>query len=31
MKQPTQSGSLEQRMTLIKKNICEGFFVFLMC
>ena len=30
MKQPTQSGILEQRMMLVKINSCEGFTVSLI-
>ena len=29
IKKPTQSGSLEQRMTLVKINSCKGFIVSL--
>ena len=29
IKQSSQSGSLEQRMTLVKINSCEGFIVSL--
>ena len=29
LKQPTQGGLLEQRMTLVKLNICEGVILSL--